>query len=235
MTLQTNKLFGFARRTVATLPSPVADALRSAKRFVLNTRSREKVFERIARDNGWDGTESVSGPGSTLEATAMLRDALPTLLEKYKIRSILDIPCGDAYWISYVLNPNIEYIGADIVPGIIARNRIDKASIGHFEVMDIVADNLQRVDLVLVRDCFIHLPNAVVRSAIANIKRSGARYLMTTTYPGKSANMDIEIGGFRPVDLQASPFRLPAPLEMILETEGIASGKSMGLWKVDKL
>lgn len=235
MTLQTNKLFGLARRTVARLPSPVADALRSAKRFVLNTRSREKVFQRIARDNGWDGTESVSGPGSTLEATAMLRGALPTLFEEYQIRSILDIPCGDAYWISSVLSPNIHYIGADIVVDLIALNKTEKASLGQFEVMDVVSDNLPRVDLVFVRDCFIHLPNAMVRLALSNIKRSGAQYLMTTTYPGKSTNMDIEIGGFRPVDLQSSPFHLPAPLEMILEAEGVTSGKSMGLWKVDKL
>lgn len=235
MTQQTTDLRGIARRMVATMPAPLPEMLRSVKRAVLNTRSSRNVFARIAEGNTWDGTESVSGPGSTLEATALLRAALPDLLAKYEITSFLDVPCGDAYWIGQALPAGITYTGGDIVPALIEKARKEKGDLGTFDVIDLVTDDLPRADLIMVRDCFIHLPHAKVKQAIANVKRSGARYLLTTTYPGRAANIDIEIGGFRPVDLQAAPFNLPAPLEMILETEGRTSGKSMALWDVSVL
>ncbi len=228
-------LRGIARRLVTVLPSPLADIISGAKRAVLNTRSRKSVFTRIAESNAWDGTESVSGPGSTLEATRLLREALPDLLARYEIKSLLDVPCGDAYWITRVLPERIIYTGGDIVPALIEKARADKGNFGTFAVMDLVTDDLPKADLVMVRDCFIHMPHAMIKQAIANIKRSGARYLLTTTYPGQADNIDIEIGGFRPVDLQRAPFDLPASLEIILETEGVSSGKSMALWDVSTL
>lgn len=235
MTQRTISWRGVARRVVAALPSPMTDALRSAKRAIRNRRAPHDVFAQIAESNAWDGTESVSGPGSTMEATRLLRAALPDLLERYVIKSLLDIPCGDAYWISDALPKGVTYTGGDIVPSLVEKARIEKGNLGRFEVLDLVTDDLPRADLVMVRDCFIHLPNAMVLKAIANLKRSGARYLLTTTYPGQAKNIDIEIGGFRPVDLQRAPFELPAPLAIVPETEGITSGKCMGLWKVEQL
>jgi SAM-dependent methyltransferase len=235
MTRQTFNLREIARRVVAALPVPLADKLRGAKRAALNTRSRKNVFIRIAEGNEWGGTESVSGPGSTLEATRLLREALPDLLAKYEIKSLLDVPCGDAYWITQVLPDGVTYTGGDIVPALIEKVRAEKGDFGNFFVIDLVTDDLPQADLVMVRDCFIHLPHAMVKKAIDNVKRSGARYLLTTTYPGQADNIDIEIGGYRPVDLQRAPFDLPPPLTMILETEGVSSGKSMALWDVSAL
>lgn len=228
-------LWNIARRSLNGLPAPLAGSLRAAKRSVLNLRSRKAVFSDIACHNSWDGTESISGPGSTMAATAFLRAALPTLLEKYRIASILDIPCGDAYWISKTIPNEVSYIGADIVAEIVERNCSGKSGFGHFQTLDLVSGDLPRVDLVFVRDCFIHLPNRMVLEALKNVNRSGAQLLMTTTYPGQANNKDIEIGGFRPVDLQAAPFCLPEPLEIILENEGKSSGKSMALWRTNEL
>jgi SAM-dependent methyltransferase len=230
-----NKHVTWLRRVVSALPSPVAEMLRSTKRAILNRRAPRDVFTRIAEENAWDGTESVSGPGSTLEATALLRAALPGLLAKYEVRSLLDIPCGDAYWIVGTLPGDIAYTGADIVPALIDRSRAENPDFGTFEVLDLVSDDLPQADLVMVRDCFIHLPHGLVRKAIDNVKRSGARVLLTTTYPGHAENIEIEIGGFRPIDLQKPPFNLPRPLEVIPETEGATSGKSMALWDVSTL
>lgn len=231
----TGGMRNLARRALGALPAPLAGLLRRARRAVLNLRPRAAVFRRIALENRWDGTESLSGPGSTLQATERLRAALPALLDRHEVRSVLDIPCGDAHWIGQALPPGIAYAGADIVPELIARNRQDKAHLGRFEVLDLVTDPLPPADLVLVRDCFIHLPNRTILQALANLRRSGARLLLTTTYPGRSDNPDIEIGGFRPIDLQRPPFGLPPPLETIPETEGATSGKAMGLWDLRTL
>jgi len=72
---------------------------------------------RLSR-KGWSGgnKETRCGWGSTLEATKPIRAALPGLLEKYKIKSILDIGCGDLNWIHDLIN-DIHYTGIDwIIP-----------------------------------------------------------------------------------------------------------------------
>jgi hypothetical protein len=235
MTKQSTELRVLARRAVQALPEPMAKVLRDARRALLNLRSRREVFRQIARENSWDGTESVSGPGSSMEATSLLRAALPKLLTTYKCRTLLDIPCGDAYWISRTLTGEINYIGADIVPELVERNRASYPAFGRFEVIDLVSDELPCVDMIMIRDCFIHLPNRMVSIAIENVKRSDARYVLVSTYPHRADNIDIEIGGFRAIDLEKAPFSLPKPLEVIVETEGIVSGKSMALWDVKAL
>ena len=53
------------------------------------------------------------------------------LLSRRRVRSILDAPCGDFYWMKEVALCDIDYIGADIVEEIIARDRnVGDASLG---------------------------------------------------------------------------------------------------------
>jgi hypothetical protein len=56
-------------------------------------------FQRIHDTNLWSATASISGLGSELDATAVLRAELPRLLRKLAITSLLDAPCGEARWI----------------------------------------------------------------------------------------------------------------------------------------
>ncbi len=221
------------RKALNYLPEPIAEGVRAAKRAVLNRRAPAEVFRGIFIDNAWDGTESISGPGSTMAASANVRTALPGLLRELGIRSLLDAPCGDAYWISTCFPPDVRYIGGDVVPEIIERNGTERGGLGEFRVMDLVSDDLPEADLILVRDCFIHLPNAWVRKALANIRRARIGYLLTTTFPDLGANADIEVGGFRPVNLQAPPFNLPRPERLIVESESAA--KQLGLWRLSEV
>ena len=57
-------------------------------------------FQRIHDSNLWGAAESVSGLGSELDATAVLRGELPRLLARLQVNSLLDAPCGDASWIN---------------------------------------------------------------------------------------------------------------------------------------
>jgi len=218
------------------LPSPVSGRLRAIKRSLLNCRSSSDVFTKIYKVNGWDGTESLSGPGSTLASTVNIRSALPELIKEFDIKSILDVPCGDAYWIGKCIPQGVTYIGGDIVPEIIERNRLEKLNLGEFIVCDIVNDELPDADIIIVRDCFIHLPNKMIRLALENIKKANIGYILTTTYQGVVDNVDIELGGFRPINLTLEPFSLPTPICSIMENgEEKSSGKSMGLWLVKDL
>ena len=58
----------------------------------------KETFTEIYTENLWASAESKSGTGSELRNTEVLRQELSVLLKKYKIQSMLDIPCGDFNW-----------------------------------------------------------------------------------------------------------------------------------------
>lgn len=209
------------------------------RRRALARRAPAEIFAEYARINKWGDAESVSGKGSNLDSTAELRRRLPALLRELGVTSMLDLPCGDFHWMAHVDLAGIDYLGADIVPDLIAANRARHARPGiRFEVIDLIAGPVPRADLVFVRDCLVHLSNAHVRAALANIRASGSRYLLTTTFPGRT-NTDIVTGEWRAIDLTAPPFALPPPERLVAEGQGTCPGqaedKMLGLWKIADL
>lgn len=196
-----------------------------------------QVFSDIYETNGWKNNESVSGHGSTLEATKEIREALPGLIKRLQIQTLVDIPCGDMNWMSDVVLDKVSYFGADIVPEIIERNRSNYGSLDgiFFYVMDITSDPMLPADLILCRDLLGHFSNADVRKALNNIKNSGAKYLLATTFPEHETSGDINTGEWRPINL-ASLFGMPDPIELINENctagGGKFSDKSLGLWRL---
>ena len=57
--------------------------------------SNKDIFQNIYFNNRWGDSSSLSGTGSNLEQTTNIIKELPSIFKKYKINSILDIPCGD--------------------------------------------------------------------------------------------------------------------------------------------
>lgn len=131
----------------------------------------------------WGADTSVSGLGSEDAATADLRAKLPTLLEQLGVSVLLDAPCGNAGWIDRAGLGGMRYIGVDIVPALIARLQAERAGSGEYAVADITSDPLPRADAILCRDCLVHLSFANIERAVDNFRRSGARWLVTTTFP----------------------------------------------------
>lgn len=200
----------------------------------------ERCFTEIFHHNGFKGVESVSGPGSGLSQTAAIREALPGLLAAVGARTLLDAACGDFFWMKEVHLDLNRYIGADIVPAIVSQNNCIYADAKReFRVLDITRDALPAVDVILCRDCLVHLPFAAIALAMRNFKRSSARYLLTTTFIARGDNPDMPAGCWRALNLQAAPFNFPSPEQIVCErcTEdgGRYSDKSLGLWLVDTL
>jgi hypothetical protein len=104
-----------------------------------------------------------------------------------------------------------------------------------FVVLDAVSDALPLADAVLCRDLIVHLPFRQGMKVVENFRRSGAKFLIATTFPGRR-NVDIHPGGWRPLDLSAAPFGLGEPLRLIVEgcTEGGGAyrDKSLGVWRL---
>lgn len=195
------------------------------------------VFERIYENNVWGNVESRSGDGSDLSGTAKMRDALAPLLREMNIRSILDLPAGDFNWMRLMDLEGIDYIGGDIVEKIVEKNQ---AFYGRnniqFGRMDARTDALPRVDLILCRDMLVHCSFADCWSSLANFRRSGSIYLLTTTFTARDPNKDIVTGQWRPLNLQRPPFSFPRPIRLIVEDcaewNGLWADKCLGLWRL---
>lgn len=205
----------------------------------LRLYSVEDLFTRVYSRNSWQDSESRSGPGSNLENTARVRAELPGLLRKLEAKALLDIPCGDLYWIKDLDLGVEKYIGADIVREIVERNKEKFGSAARLFIhLDLLKDELPRVDVVLCRDCLVHFSNADVIRALQNMKKSQSRYLLTTSFSSTAVNEDIVIGEWRPLNLQAPPMSLPAPVMVIHESytgEVNYPDKVLALWKISDL
>lgn len=201
----------------------------------LSGKTEHEIFKDIYESNTWGDSESASGTGSSLKATDHLRVQLPALLMKHNIKSMLDLPSGDFNWMRSIDLQRITYTGADIVPEIVERNQKYSDAQRRFVVLNLIEDNLPACDLILVRDCLVHLPFEQALKAVENIKRSPIQYLLVTHFPG-SANSDIPMGQWRPLDLCSKPFSFPAPLDVISENlPGKYKNKTLALWRVKDL
>lgn len=177
------------------------------------------VFSDIHRKNAWKGS-GPSGPGSSLGATHLIRRSLPEVWKELGIRSLCDAPCGDITWIRAITGHLDLYLGIDIVESLMKDNVALKLPPNHlFAVGDLIKDTLPKVDAILCRDCLVHLPLEKACAAISNFKASGSRFLITTTFVAHGQNLEVRMGGWRPLNLERPPFNFPKPLKSIRERE----------------
>lgn len=187
-------------------------------------------FRTIYLLNRWRGTETRSGPGSSMGSTRRLREALPGLMAELGVTSVLDAACGASWWM-----PDLPgYVGVDIVAEAIkaVSERFPERT---YAVADICTDTLPKADAVIARDVLAHLPTADVKAALSNIARMSPRYLLATTFVGADNRADTKVGGYHEIDLAVAPFDLGEPLRLILdgywEDELKYPNKHMGVWQ----
>ncbi|MDX2442963.1 MAG: class I SAM-dependent methyltransferase [Bacteroidales bacterium] len=197
-------------------------------------------FSYIHKNNHWVGQSTVSGEGSEEKQTQEVRTNLPKIISQFKIRTILDIPCGDFNWMKNIELNIKQYIGGDIVPEIIEQNNTRYSNDNRkFLQLDIIKNKLPMVDLIFCRDCLVHLSIEDIQKSIENIKNSNSQYILTTTFTECEVNEDIITGDWRIINLCQDPFNFPEPILVINEdcTEGnkTFSDKSLGLWKISDL
>lgn len=199
--------------------------------------NREDRFSTIYQDEVWSFGRSdipLSGTGSSLEATAKLRAALPELVRRLNVGTLVDIGCGDYHWMSRIELP-CDYLGVDIVPWLIERNNERYGTERtRFLKADIVAEPGPSGDLLLCREVLFHLSLEDGVAALRNMVASGCSHLLLTTDRATVFNAQIESGDFRLINLERSPYRLPPPREKI-EDDAISKGRFVGLWKADEV
>ncbi|QED37764.1 class I SAM-dependent methyltransferase [Antarcticibacterium arcticum] len=188
-----------------------------------NKWKNQKVFKNIYDKNLFHKGEEInevsrSGPGSDLLQTREIIKQLPVLFQKYSIKTILDIPCGDFYWMKKIDLKGIQYYGGDVVGEIILGNKKFSSNNIEFIQLDIIEDPLPKVDLIICRDLFVHLTNHQIFNAIDNIKKSSSKYLLTTSFKDRMVNNDIALmGKWRPINVEVAPFNFNYPIDEIFE------------------
>ncbi len=171
--------------------------------ILLKKNLLSKKFTEIYRNNGFEGTVSLSGGGPDLMQTKIIRKTLPEIFLKYEVEVFLDASCGDFYWLNTVDLSSIKlYIGVDIVKEIIRNNKkkFGKNNI-RFKVTDLTKDKILKADLILCRDCLNHLSFEDSIKVIKNFQNSQSKYLLMTTFSGRTENENLYDKIWRPLNL----------------------------------
>jgi len=174
-----------------------------------------------------------------LRETESVREELPILLKEFNIKTMIDAPCGDWNWMKNTdLSSLSKYIGLDIVEKIIEDNKQYSNEKIEFRNSNLIEDNLPKVDLILCRDCLVHLVYDDIFKALKNFRKSGSKYLLTTTFPSFEKNQELIIAHiWRALNLEISPFLFEKSIHYIVEGNfgEEFQDKTLALWDISSL
>jgi SAM-dependent methyltransferase len=235
---------GVERSTIpapaATQPVAVTAGTEGASNF-----AAAKAFVEYGLQQKQDGKrESASGPGSSLVTAEPCLNLLNEIIPKLGITSILDLGCGDWNWMqnaAWRSNPNVRYEGWEAHEGLV--NTLN-ASFGNertsFRVGDLTTEAFPKVDLIICRDVFFHLPLHISEGVIRRIRANGGLFLSTSFLDEASnsgigrAYLKIQNWGFYRINLDISPFDLrPHRVSTVVEPKGIHQGKARSVCLYD--
>ena len=166
-------------------------------------------FSEIYANNEWGHG---SGEGSLEIHTRGYRKFLQSFLVKRHISSVVEMGCGDWQFSRFVNWDDIHYQGYDVVPDLIQSNKesFSKKNIS-FCLYSGNPTELPEADLLITKDVLQHLPNQAVLEFLPHLSKYRYALLTNCINPkGETTNVDIEIGGFRYLDLRLAPFNLKA-------------------------
>ena len=174
----------------------------------MDTPHLRDVFERAYGDGRW-GVGFGSGHGSRPGATREYRAFLEDFLRANRVRRVLDYGCGDWQLARLIDWQGASYVGVDVVPALIDRNRREFAKPGvEFIVAPDDPAELPDADLLLCKDVLQHLPVADIDEILRLVVPRFPMALIINDAPTTPVNLNIEIraGEWRPVDVRDPPF-----------------------------
>ncbi len=209
-------------------PAPLKNLYKKYKikqyKDLISAMSTEEVFQYIYKKRVWGKPGNESGGGSSKETTTVIRKEIQRIIKQYNIKTLLDLPCGDFHWMQELDLSKINYTGGDIVEELINKNKeLYETDSIKFEQLDIIKDKLPQSDLLLCRDCFVHLSIPQIIKSLENIRSSHIKYLLVTSFSNTTSNIDILTGEWRPLNMEIAPFNL-IPIEVLNEGFALSNG-----------
>eukprot|EP00884_Botryococcus_braunii_P014086 jgi/Botrbrau1/22679/Bobra.0132s0024.2 len=104
--------------------SPVPVVLKEAA-----NPATQQYFESVYTNKAWGDFGGGSGLGSTVPYTCNIRGILRAVVNRYNIKSMVDLPCGSMAWMPLALEmlnedqPGFRYLGVDIVATVVAGHK----------------------------------------------------------------------------------------------------------------
>jgi len=224
-------------------------------RYYRNMSSIARKTPDSEADGRKERGTSLSGPGSNAEETVGVRTVLPVLLALLKVRTMIDVPCGDFNYMRAVLNANatphgIAYHGMDIVTTLVQQLEatFGTASASHkmrhhisFSRFDLASEYLWPVDLVIVRDILFHFTAERANDVLRRVGESGCRFALVTYFPRVHNNVAARkyqagkgFSSYASWNLEQAPFALPPPL-LSIGWDGARADRVVGLWPCGSL
>lgn len=235
----------FSNQKIVNAARNVARKLGLKSSYNNSSKDLKEKFSEVYDKNLFAGRKSRSGEGSDDVQTEIIRREIPKVIKDYHIKTFLDAPCGDWYWMSQTPLGVEKYFGVDIVNSMIKKNQEKYGNSSTvFKSLNLTTDPLPSADLIFSRDCLVHLSYEDALNILKNFKKSGAKYLLTTTFTNRDKNSDLidEHGNvlfWRTLNMQLSPFNFPDPILLInegcTEDNGNYTDKCLGLWSLSDI
>ncbi len=163
-------------------------------------------FDQIYQGGGWNGMGS--GPGSNPQTNTAYLTLLKAILQTPGIVRVLDIGCGDWQLMSAIRLQGHTYRGWDVSPTVIRRNHDRYAGpYVAFNVGNPLVDYVPPCDLLIMKDVLQHVPTADAQRILELVLPACRWALITNDYVPDNVP-DIEVGGYRPLNLLRPPFNL---------------------------
>lgn len=176
--------------------------------YIYASDNTEEVFTEIYNKNLWHGG---SGDGSKIQNSKKYVTFLQHFLKQHKIRSVVDLGCGDWQLHKYIDWSGIQYKGYDVVKHILEASQRefgnDSIQFIHANAID---TDLPTADLLICKDVLQHLPLSDIVRLIPQLKKFKYCLITNDVEPStlSSNNADMIRGGCRTIDLTKPPFNL---------------------------
>mmetsp|Transcript_39107 Transcript_39107/g.83361 ORF Transcript_39107/g.83361 Transcript_39107/m.83361 type:complete len:262 (-) Transcript_39107:421-1206(-) len=233
---------------------PVSSEAKALREAITAEEQSTGVFAKIYNTGMWspfDGPGGGSGYGSAPTAAAGASRIIFHVVMMLNAHRVIDAPCGSMVWQGDLVThlrkqiPDFAFLGIDIVPQVIARNRRVYAHQPFFQfaVADISDEKYvfpTGYDLIYCRDALMHLPNRLVHRALRNMACSDASNVLIgsandrNTSKRANVNQDIHTGSWRPLALMLPPFNL-RPQHIYIEGAKDRRSSSLYLFEVRHL
>jgi hypothetical protein len=222
-------------------PWPLRRLIRRVKtrmeHAVQTPQSPQEVFTKIYEEGRWHppgGSEAnaedfYSGPGSDELAAAPYADCVNAFICGHRVLSVVDLGCGDFRVGRRIAHQAIHYVGVDVVEPLIQANQSRYTADNiQFRCLDIIADELPRGELCLVREVLQHLSNDQILAILPKLKKF--KWVIVTEVQlaaadAREPNRDKPAGPQTRVlwdsfvDLAAPPFSVPN-MQLLLSVPG---------------
>jgi hypothetical protein len=200
------------------LPSAAVTAIRKGVQTLRELRQSMRpardVFSEIYQKNMWGvGDKFYSGPGSYGQAARCYIEIIIKFIEAHNIKTVIDLGCGDFAIGKSIAAQCERYIGIDVVPSLIERNRSTfSANNLEFRCLDITKECLPDADLCLIRQVMQHMSNREISRLLKKTQKYA--YVIVAEHAPEmdgKPNIDMAHGGHTRTELYGSGVYLDKP------------------------